>query len=233
MKNSLYSLILLGLLSACDPCPECGTPLLSEPTVNMKFINLDSVNIINDSLSFFTINDSILNANVDSLAQLRDSLKIVVDSIENGGELSLEEMNLEQWISDRQQDSLLYSELNKDADSLTALLTNQKSTINSGLITIQSLMLRENGETILLNERKSNWAFPLLYDFTTSSYEFELWDESFFIELAYETFTEVDEERKVKVRAKNIQILDFKGFDSIDQCEQNCLDGQTTFTFYF
>ncbi len=52
------------------------------------------------------------------------------------------------------------------------------------------------------------------------------------IEFSYDNIQEVDEERNVLIRAENIQVVSTT-FDSFDNCEENCVDGEASFTFYF
>ena len=52
----------------------------------------------------------------------------------------------------------------------------------------------------------------------------------------YETFQEVDRERNVLIRARNIKVISFtqNTVDSVlTNCEETCQDGEATFTIYF
>ena len=234
MKNLIFSIIIIAFVISCDPCSECGEPVLFEPTAEMVFINQDSINHIDDSLQVFAFNDSSLNANIDSLEVLSDSLQVLLDSIQKGGSLENEKMQVEDWIASQQSDSLRYATLNKDADSLSTIMTATKSTINSGLMRINELTIIETGESISYADSSTYWNFPLLFDENSATYSFTIEDEAYLIELGYETFTEVDEERNVLIRANNIVLVESsENFISLDSCNVNCEDGNATFTFYF
>ena len=129
MNHPFIFLLILVLIGSCDPCSECSEPLVVEPTVEMIFINQDSIVAIDDSLSVIAFNDSSLLANIDSLTLLNDSLTIILDSISNGGILETEKLSLESLILLRQADSALFATLNKDADSISTILIATKSTI--------------------------------------------------------------------------------------------------------
>lgn len=230
----LIPFILMLVLTSCDPCPDCGVSARFEPTVEMIFINQDSVNSINDSLSVFAFNDSSLNANIDSLLLLNDSLQIIVDSIERGGMLLNEKMNIEEWIALRRLDSLFYATLNKEADSLSALFNQTKASIASGLMKIDELTIIETGESVSYSDSSASWNFPLLFDENSVLYEFIIDKETYSIALGYETYTEMDQQRNVLVRATHISVIESsENFITLDSCNVTCEDSNATFTFYF
>lgn len=234
--KQLFSIsILFLLIVSCDPCEDCDT-VSYEPTVSLVFINQDSIKHINDSLTVFALNDSSLSANIDSLDVLRDSLQIVKDSIANGGMLNDEKMNLEMWIAERQSDSSFYAALNEDADSLTTVFNQAKSTINSGLLQLDRIEILGTGTEFTYEDSATVWSIPLSYDEKFNQYEVTIEGISDIIELSYENYQELDEERNVIIRARNIQVLSFtrNQLNEIESnCEETCLDGEATFTIYF
>lgn len=235
VKKLLSIFILFLLIVSCDPCEDCDT-VSFEPTVSLVFINQDSIENLNDSLAVFAFNDSALSANTDSLTTLRDSLEIVENSIANGGSLNEEKMNLEQWISERQIDSTLYADLDQDADSLTSIFNQTKSTINTGLIQLDKIEILGTGTEFTYEDSAEVWSIPLSFDETFNQYEITIKGISDIIELDYETFQEVDEKRNVLIRAKNIEVISFTNnvIDSVlTNCEETCQDGEATFTIYF
>jgi len=235
MKNPAFAILLFALITACDPCPDCGEPLLSEPTAAMIFINQDSIVAINNSLDVIAFNDSAIISNSFILDTLRTRLvevELGLDTSENA-DLEQEKILIEQLIPGFMNDSSFYATLNKDADSLGNILRSTRTTINSGLLRIDELSVLETGATITYEDSASSWNFPLLFDATAASYEFTIDGESYAMEITYETFTEVDQQRTLLVRAENIQVVDTQGFDSLLNCEINCFDGNASFTFYF
>ncbi|WP_424964158.1 hypothetical protein [Ekhidna sp.] len=235
MKHFLSIFILFLLIVSCDPCDDCDS-VSFEPTVSLIFINQDSIKNINDSLAVFVFNDSALSANTDSLTILRDSLEIVKDSIANGGSLSEEQMNLEQWISERQIDSTFYADLDQNADSLTSIFNQTKATINSGLIQLGKIEILGTGTVFTYEDSAEVWSIPLSYDAEFKQYEIQIAGITDILEVDYETFQEVDEERNVLIRAKNIEVISFTNnvIDSVlTNCDETCQDGEATFTIYF
>lgn len=231
MKNIGVILIAFLCLMSCDPCDDCGT-VVFEPTATMIFINADSVAGIDSALVVFATIDSSLNANIDSLSTLRDSLQIVIDSIANGGSLINERNQLDQWILDRQADSTFFANENDGLDSVATVLNSTKTDINSGLLLISQLNMPETGSSLTYTDSASSWQFPLSFEKEFTLYELSINNELFTVELDYENFTEVNEERNVLIRAENIQVIGHT-FDSLDACTENCIDGNATFIFYF
>lgn len=230
MNRILYILLLFIFIVSCDPCDDC-TSITYEPTVEIIFINADSLASIDSALVEFNRIDSALTANIDSLTVLRDSLQIVVDSIANGGNLASEEMNLESLISERQLDSTIYADQNVGLDTLATVLNTTRGTINSGLMLIESITLPETTATLNYTDSATSWRVPLSYQKAFSVYELLIDGSTYIIELDYENFTEVDEQRNVLIRAQDIQVINHS-FDSLNTCE-NCVDGEATITFYF
>ncbi|MEP1032124.1 hypothetical protein [Ekhidna sp.] len=231
MKNILGILTFFLLIVACDPCDDCDS-VAFEPTVSFIFINQDSINSIDDSLSVFAFNDSSFSANVDSLDILRDSLQSVNDSIANGGDLNSEQMNLEQWINERQTDSALFATINKDADSISGIFNATKTIINSGLLLVDQIEILGASSTLTYQDSAIIWSIPLSYEGAFTQYEVTIAGEAEIIELAYDNFQEVGEQRNVLIRAENIRVVN-EPYDSLINCEENCIDGEATFTFYF
>ena len=122
---------------------------------------------------------------------------------------------------------------NQEIGENTAILNTARSTINSGLILVNRISLPETGSTITFSDSAIAWNFPLSFWEEFSVYDVLIHDENFTIELDYETFTEVDEQRNIRIRAQNIRVIDTMGFDSLNICEENCIDGEASFTFYF
>ena len=231
-----YTISLFFILISCDPCPDCGEPVLFEPITKMIFINQSQIPFLDDSLDYYAFNDSALSSNSFILDTLRDrieDIEVGLDTADNP-ELEQEKMEIEQLIPGYKDDSSFYAKLNVDADSITDILTSTKSDINSGLLRIETLEIVETGQTISYSDSATTWNFPLLYDGNASTYDFTIAEEPFSISLEYETFTEVDAARNVIVRAKDILVVESSdNFITLDSCDLNCVDGKATFTFYF
>lgn len=231
MKNILSIFILFILIVSCDPCDDCDS-VSFEPTVTFIFINQDSISSIDSKLAEINQIDSSLTANVDSLTVLRDSLTIVNDSIANGGSLTTEKLNLEQWISDRQADSTIFAVQGEGNDSISDVLSTTKTTINSGLILVDQIDIPGSNSILTYEDSSTTWSIPLAFDGSFTEYEVTIAGVTETIELAYDNVQEVDEQRNVLIRAENIRVVN-EPYDSLINCEENCIDGEATFTFYF
>ncbi|MEP0987276.1 hypothetical protein [Ekhidna sp.] len=231
MKNSLSIFVIFLLIISCDPCDDCDS-VSFEPTISLIFINQDSIQSIDDSLAIISFNDSSLAANIDSLSILRDSLETINDSIQNGGDLNSEKMALEDWIMSRQSDSLLFVIKNLGTDTITPILNQTKASINTGLLKVDQIEILGTSNVFSYEDSATTWSIPLSYNEDFNQYEITIAGVPRLIELSYSTFQELDQERNVLIRAKDIQVVTTT-FDSFDNCEENCVDGETIFTFYF
>lgn len=231
MKHITVLFIFVTLLS-CDPCPDCGEPLTSEPTVEMIFINQDSIDLIDEELIVLDSLDSSFIAINALLVDFRDSLNRIQDSIANMlNEYLDEEADLLDSIGELELDSIFLDELK--IDSTVSVLSTTRATINSGDILVNKVKFPEINDSLIYSDSTTSWNFPLSFEKTFTIYEVFIQDETLVIELDYETFTEIDVERNVRIRAENIQVVDTAGVDSLNVCEQNCVDGTASFTFYF
>ena len=234
VKQLLNIFILFLFIASCDPCDDCDT-VSFEPTISLIFINQDSVNSLDDSLMVFAFNDSALAVHVNALDTLRLRLVEVQNGLDTGNtSLQAEKDEILSLIPERQNDSTLYATLNQDSDSLTAVFNQTKSTINSGMLQVDQIEILGTQNILTYEDIDSatSWSIPLAYDGEFTQYEVTIAGIARTIEFSYDNIQEVDEERNVLIRAENIQVVS-STFDSFDNCEENCVDGEASFTFYF
>ncbi|MEM8939111.1 MAG: hypothetical protein AAGC64_07180 [Bacteroidota bacterium] len=233
MRRQYLFFILFVHIFSCDPCENCNDPVLFEPTVEMVFINQDSIIVIDSALLVYDSLDSSFSFVNSLLVDLRDSLNEIEDSLALGLiEYQDEKDVLLAAINDSQLDSIFFDSL--EIDSNTNVLNDIKSIINSGLIKIDTLFIPETGAFISYENSSTSWPFPLSFEKNFTLYEVLIHDEEFSIELDYETFIALDQERNVLIRAENIRVIDLSdNFITLDSCNENCLDGEATFTFFF
>lgn len=221
-------------MSGCDPCEDCGNPVIFDPTIDLMFINSDSLNKIETQLSIIDFNDSALSSHINVLDTLRDRLEEAQLGLDTGNTSLEEEKELILvLIPENQTDSSLFATLNQDADSISSVLNETKSTINSGLLQVTQIEFIETGDTLLYLDSATNYTIPLSFDKSFTQYAITIDGATYQIEVDYTTFEEIDVERNVLLRAKDIQIiLPMNSFDSLQSCE-TCTDGEASFILYF
>ncbi|MEO9869515.1 hypothetical protein [Ekhidna sp.] len=235
MKNILSIFVLFILIISCDPCDDCDS-VTFEPTVSFIFINQDSIEAINDSLSVIAEIDSSLSTNIDSLILLKDSLQILEDSIANGGMLDQQKIDIETLIGSRQADSLLFAMKNAGTDTIIPILNSTVASINSGLILVSEIAIPGTGYSEVYEDSALVWSIPLSFDNAFAEYNVTIDGFTETIELLYDNVQTVDEQRNVLIRAENIEVINktYLEIDSVkSNCTENCVDGEATFTFYF
>lgn len=233
MKQYVSFLALL-LFTACDPCADCGLPLTDEPTAEMVFINQKRINEIEEVLVNLDSLDSTLTVTNELLGTFQDSLERIQDSIAKMlFEYLDEEVALLDTLSKLKPDSAFLSALNL-SDSISDLST-QKDSMGSGNLLISKIKFPEINDSLVYSDgdEATSWSFPLAYEKEFTIYEVLIEATTYTIELDYEPFLEVDKEQNVTVTARDIEVIHTVGFDSLIQCEQNCIDGEAIFTFYF
>lgn len=220
---------------SCDPCDDCDT-VSFEPTVSLVFINQDSIKNINDSLSVIAFNDSALNVHIDALDTLNARLAEIQVGLDTGNASLQAEKDLIQLtlIPERKADSMLYATKNLGTDTIVPILTQTRTLINSGLLSVDKIEILGTSFVDLFEDVDSatTWSIPLSYDGEFTQYEVTIAGVSEIIEFAYDNVQEVDQQRNVLIRAQNIRVIN-EPYDSLINCEENCIDGEATFTFYF
>lgn len=225
------------MLYACDPCEDCDQPVVFEPTIDLMFINADSLKQMNDSIDIAKANSSMLATLLidlgDTLKFLGDSLTVIQDSIANGGSLEDELTSIEGAINDFTNNKTIATSDKKVQDSLTSVISEIVILLNSGKVPVHEIEFIETGDTLMYLDSAVNYTIPLSFDKSFTTYGITIDNFTYEIEVDYTIFEEVDEERNVLVRAKDIQIiLPINSFDSLQTCE-TCTDGEASFILYF
>lgn len=237
VKHVLIVLLLFSLMASCDPCDDCES-ISYEPTVSLVFINADSLQNL-DSLLFINSQkldslDSIISDLTDTLVFLNDSLDVINNAIDEGEDLSTEKASIENAISIYGADQAVQTSEADTLSSINTLYSDTKTTINSGLMHVDqiSILGTDNVFSYPDTDSATSWSIPLAYDGSFTDYEITINGITETIVLSYDVFQEVDVQRNVLIRAQNIQVVNAP-YDSLINCEENCLDGETTFTFYY
>ncbi|MEQ8336773.1 MAG: hypothetical protein RIA62_05485 [Cyclobacteriaceae bacterium] len=239
-RLSIIFIIWLAFCTACDPCENCGEPLIYEPTVELVIINKDTLKKLDTVLGLYT--DS-LDRNEDKEGWAQDELDslearliVVNDSIENGNNSYQEEKEeLEVLISDYLDSLVYYDTLLTQIDSVIDYLNIQKGQVNKGLLRVDTLFI--NDQYLTYEDSFETYDAPLLMN-EESFTQFEIVIGNFRGEIAFDYDLEefVDATREIKLRAFNIYPVNSFGFDSVGEpicVTDQCRDDETTVYLYF
>ncbi|RED96189.1 hypothetical protein [Marinoscillum furvescens] len=241
MQNKFYILLFWLLVAwACDPCDDCGEPLVYDPKVKLVFINQDSAAHLEDSISRVT--DSIDN-NKLTLALLKDTSVFFADSLETID--SLVEAGETEYLDKQEALNHTIDSLDTSADSLSSWnrqLNTLKSDLNTivkvisdGKVQLDEVILVEANKQVVFEDTLSSFGFPLLLADGpgVSSFEITLADEQYTIAFEYTTFEEMGADRILRVLATDVNVTNYTGFDSLKINCETCLSNETTVTVYF
>lgn len=243
MKQIFWILCVWVIIAgSCDPCHDCGEPLLYDPTVKVVFINRDTAIALQDTINankvIVTSYSSQKKTNTSSITILKDSIKTLDVLIQNGQSDYVSIRTALQSKSDSlttANDSLTSwtSKLNKANTALNKILTN----VNNGLLLVSKAEILENGATITYEDSAKAYGLPLLlYDENSgqTSYQLEIADQLYEIAFSYDLYVTVDGARRVFKGALNLDTISHS-FDSlIVTCRTSeCKSNETTITAYF
>ncbi|MEM9895276.1 MAG: hypothetical protein AAF789_02805 [Bacteroidota bacterium] len=233
LKKSLFAFLFFGVF-ACDPCNDCDF-ILFEPNVKAVFINQTQIEFLEDNIEVFERNDSSLQVANNSLNFLQNRAEEIQDSIDNGLTPSIDLAQIEQLIAVQRQDSTFFAELNQDADSLTTLFNQEINAINNGLLNVDTIRVTRSGFDITTMDSSELWNLPLNFEGTSEEFIISIFgkEKSDTVAFGYRIVQTVDERNTVLPRAVDIVLMEGHTYDRVDVCEENCIDGSATYTFYF
>lgn len=233
-------LSLWFMIQACEPCNDCGVALEINPSVDAIFINRDSLVIIEDSLAvnIDTTNalDSIQLLNSTELRVITDSIALVEDSIANENfayenllpSLLFREAVLNDYILSI--DTIIYVQ-----DSFNLILRDIQTVINSGLIKPARITILNLEKDFYYEDSATTFNLPLVLSENLTQYEIIIADESFYLDVSYETGEILNEKRELRISATNIFPMS-DSFDSLKydcNAREICINNETTITLYF
>lgn len=237
---SVIVLFWLIFSTSCDPCDNCGEPLVFEPTVALVFINNDTleklttvIEYVTDSLDRTETQETIAENELDSLEA---RLNVVNDSIENGNtSYEAEKDDLEELINTYADSLVYYTLLADDIDSIADYFVAKRTDVLNGLLRVDTLFI--NDQYLTFSDSFEIYDAPLLMN-EESFTQFEVVIGDFRGEVAfdYNLIESVDATREIKLRASDIFPVNYVAFDSISDpdCETpQCFDHETTVYLYF
>jgi hypothetical protein len=228
-------LFVFVLIASCES-EDNSISTTFEPTIELVFINADSLSKLNDSTDVVNnLNirlDGLISSLNDTLSSLVDSLEVIDDSIAVGGQLDAQKLSIEAAILDYSNQRTTLNEKHDVQDSLISVMNSIVSVINSGLVLVSQVEVIETGNLLSYEDSTSSIDLPLSFDGSFYQYSIDIDDETYTLELDYNLVQEIDNKRNVLIRANDIVVTQHS-FDSLNACTENCTDGNATYIFYF
>jgi hypothetical protein len=241
MKQVIWIILIwAGFITACDPCDDCGEPLIYDPYIKVVFYNQDSavaleadLAVINDSIAVI---DSLYDYGSDSLDILSDSLEVIDDLISNGDDTYKDVQSLFNNYIDSiaivlQELDTLDKYIKIDRTGLNEILSD----IEDGLVKPELITLKENGSTLTYEDSAAFFNLPiLLNDDNQTTYEIIIAGETYELSIQYVKYETIDETRKVYIEIAETDTV-YHTFDSLNYtCKTSeCISDEATIAAYF
>ena len=232
-------LMTLLTLSRCEECNDCDG-FISEPTASFTFIDGDSLLWVEDNLQMMT--DSLLYT--DSVSDqlslisdyLKDSLIILIDSIENGGLLEIEQLRITDQII--LIDSLIFTNVGYQSYYTTEIdkLNIIKTALVGGNVLVDTVFNLFNNQYQVFEELTSQYFIPLNYNDSLSSLAFSITGHLYFINLHHTNEWVIDARGNASVSISQIDTIPYSHnfANIIIQCEnKSCKANEIVFTCYY
>mgnify|MGYP002835164905 CR=1 FL=1 len=214
-------------------------PLVFDPTVELVFINNDTLQGLDKEIASVTetlSTQELKEADAeDKLDSLENRLIEVNELIENGDNSYEEERDdLEDLIIDYTDSLDYYALIIHELDSIQDHWVDFRQEVRDGLIKVDTLYV--NNQYITYDDSAKSYHAPLLM--TEEAFtQFETVIGKYRGEISFEYILEesVDETREIKLRARDITPHDYHQYDSISepQCvTSECRDHETTVYIY-
>lgn len=225
----------------CDPCNDCGEPLVYDPTVNVVFINQDSINQLSSIVAINTESLTELNALEDDLSDSIGNLTIALDTLQDGIDEGITAYQSLYERYDFIQDSLeeVQTTIIEQVTALSAANTELNSIISTmanGNLQLKKVVLLNTNSELIYEDSMSTFALPLLLgtvgEYATSNYEITIVDTVLNLDFNYETFETINEARVARIRARDLTVLD-NDTVHVNCTTSECISDETTVTVYF
>lgn len=237
MKNSGLVFIFWSIVAfSCDPCHECGEPLLYEPTVAVTFINQDSIATLDAAISDTSVTiqyyESIsqeLNKKIDSLEH---EVARINDSIQNGNTEYKDSLDIASRMIEELNVELISVETKlPKLDSLVNAYNDIIKIINSGLLQVDKISILNNGASLIYKDSMKVYNLPLLMDQTQTDYEITIQERIFTISLIYILNETLNTAGVFKVIANDIIAKSYTCDTLIFDCPSDlCISNKTKIT---
>lgn len=230
---------------ACDPCADCDQPLIFDPTVEVKFINVDSLQKVNTVLEENADQKTTYaDLKTQTLAKARSNNDSVskYSNLVAGGQTQYQEL-LDAFLARKTiltDSTKLIDSLNTKLTASTTYWTRIKGLIAAGRVKVDTILLLENGRYLTFEDSASNYVLPLLMEveeneegLRETNFRIRIKETVLRVGFTYQTEEIVDEiERQIELRA--LYIEPSTSDSTLFECKNSsCADHETTLTFYF
>lgn len=203
MKQVIYiSLtgLILGLFSCNDE--EISSPLTTNTTIDTRFMNSDSISVLNELISE-------LGTDITELTRLVEAAQSEIDALNIRINLEPENDSLEIW-----QETVAKLTATKEANETTlssrqsqnTSFSNKRDSLNQGYSTLKSVTNLLTGESIELDTLLTTYRLPLDFNSTEAMYLIQVDDEMNQITLTYELEEVISINGRVTLTINNLMV---------------------------
>lgn len=239
--NILLITFLIGTLGlslySCQSCDDCG-PLQKEPAITFKFINQDSLTIVQENLLALNAGIEDINSSLETITGeiqfYNDSIQ-ALDRLITDGDINLEDLrnSLEAKTDSLQTTFTDFQNLRLVEEEKVNILLVTENDIENGRIKIDSL-------TSTITETSFNFGtdslesfrFPLSINDDSTTYGIFIDGIKYELSLEYERNFNEDEKSRIEVVVSNIKIDSHTFIEAVNSCEV-CISNETSITVSF
>ncbi len=229
---------VLGLsLYNCESCDDCG-PLQKEPTITFKFVNQDSLTIIQENLLSLNAGIDEINTSLETIAVeiqfYNDSIQ-TINRLITEGDNNLDNLrNLLQAKTDSLQTTFVnFQNLRLEEEEKVNILLVTENDIENGKIRIDSLTSTVTEASVTFgSDSLESFRFPLSINDDATTYGIFISGVKYELSLEYERNFNEDERSRIEVIVSNIKIGSHTFKEAINSCEV-CISNETSITVFF
>ena len=239
-KRLSCAVILSGMclmFGGCNDCDDCG-PLEREPTLRSRFINSDSLLIVQDSLVTLTEGIDAIAADLQTINEqitfYNDSVQTINLAITNGNnELDNLLVTVENMIDSLQTTFDDFQELRLGEEQKVNLLESVESDLLKGKLKIDSLVSVLDATSFNFGpDSLEIFRLPLSVNVDSTSYRVFINGNFYELSLEYERSFNEDEKSRIEVIISNIRIRNHTFKEAEISCEI-CTSNETSVTLSF
>lgn len=204
MKRLKIHIAVLGIVAALFSCTEevIEIPLTANTIVFTRFMNSDSVTILNGLITDMNSDIELLSAKILSTQTDIDSLKNNIAEEPESEFVAIWEENIAKLTTAKTQDETTVSSL----ESQNTTFNNKRDSLNQGYSTLKSVTNILTGETVVLDTLLTTYRLPLDFKTSEAQYLIEVNDKMNQITLSYTLDEVISIDGKVTVVANDLTV---------------------------